>query len=221
MKRNLLITLCLTLFFFVLACGVIAPMDEPEGDLSLRRGPAWACISPTPKPYGPTGPKRSPDCCCNKDCDTDPVTGETDCHCTDDTCYTCRFYEWEQEYAALGGPPFPSPTPFNWDGQEYVFGQAVKLEDGFFVEVNARAGDFDPNDPDRWQLSVLEITWRNDVRSSEGQPLTHRVNYTEKTRSLPTVFCQPISAVFLGYRQALAIMVRLRYRQPRRANRTP
>lgn len=183
---NVVIVLGLAVLVFTLSCGVVSPLDDDDGDLSLRHGPQWACNSPVPKPYGPSGPKRDPACCCDEDCDTDPETGETDCHCVDDTCDECRYYEWEQEYGPGGsllrgeppydGPPFPSPTPFNWDGQEYVFGQAVKLDEGFFVEVTTQVGDRHPDDPER-QLFFLHLVWTNDTRSEDGQPLTHGVNY--------------------------------------------
>ena len=78
--------------------------------------------------------------------------------------YDTEYYaEWEQEYAALGGPPFPPPTPYVKSGYQYGFGQIVNLRPDVDVTVATEAtGVTDGAD----QLYVLSATWHN-----RGAPL--------------------------------------------------
>ena len=67
---------------------------------TLLSEPRWACPTNTPLPYGPDGPIKN-----HLPRPTAAPSGPQE--------YDTEYYvEWEQEYAALGGPPFPAPTPY-------------------------------------------------------------------------------------------------------------
>lgn len=100
----------------VVACGGSAAL--------VSRSPRWACPSPLPKPWGPSGPVKS----------TNTISHDGEL-VTENTYYE----EWEQEYGALGGPPFPSPTPYALVGTSYGLGQRVEIWP-FHVTVTAAAG---------------------------------------------------------------------------------
>src|SRR5262245_55034983 len=94
--RLLLCSALLGLAGLVLACGV--------GGLAAASPPRWACPSPTPQPWGPAGPIK------------DRIALPTAVPSGPQEYQNIYFREWEQEYAALGGPPFPSPTPYAMTG---------------------------------------------------------------------------------------------------------
>ena len=91
----------------------------------------------------------------------DTVTIDT----TGDLVYADQttYYEiWEQEYA-VGGPPFPSPTPYALVGTSFTFGQRIELWP-MHVMVTARAAGVisEPGiAPNSQQLYLIEITWYN------------------------------------------------------------
>jgi cell wall-associated NlpC family hydrolase len=128
----------------LLACGT--------GGLATQRAARWACPSPTPLPYGETGPiKRE-----WQECTTDPLTGEQ--HCETHRAY---YTEWEQEYGAAFSPPFPSPTPYAIKGTTFLLGQRVEVGQ-FHVTVSASAGAVveRPGVPaGTQQLFFVNITW--------------------------------------------------------------
>lgn len=140
----------------VLACGGSAT-------LTASTSPRWACPSPLPKPYGSSGPiKRQ-----WQQCDTDPVTGVRSCETK------TEYYEvWEQEYANLGGPPFPSPTPYGFNGKNFAFGQRVEVAP-LHALVTATAGPriSAEGTPDNSQLYHIAITWTNPT--AEALPIQY------------------------------------------------
>lgn len=156
--RALLVVAPFCLATLLIACGV--------GGLAAARPPRWACPSPTPKPWGPGGPikERIP-------LPTVTPSGPQD--------YENVYYaEWEQEYAALGGPPFPSPTPYALTGLNYTLGQRVEVWP-LHVLVTARSGpivDLPGVAPNTQQLYLVDITWYN--HTSEAIP----INYAERVR---------------------------------------
>lgn len=142
LRRRVNLTLLALVVWLLLACVCVAPtgFQVTTTDMARQR-PAWACPSDTPLPWGEEGAKRSPGCCCEEDCDTDPVTGEEDCDCVDDTCYECRYYQWEQENGALGGPPFPAPTEYTiTNDTQFRLGHLVNFGGGVDVQVSAAPG---------------------------------------------------------------------------------
>lgn len=141
-------------------CGLCALLLACAGTAPVARSPRWACPSPTPLPYGESGPvKRT-----WQECETNPVTGEQ--RCTEHTEY---YEQWEQEYGAGGSlldgqpavdnPPFPSPTPYSLTGTSYTLGQRIEVWP-LYVMVTARSGALVPDDPAS-QLYWLDITWQN------------------------------------------------------------
>jgi cell wall-associated NlpC family hydrolase len=123
---------------FILACG--GPATH-----SSDRTPAWACPSPTPLPYGEAGPVKG-----YQAGNVDPTTGIP-------ARIPIYYAEWEQEYGALGGPPFSAPTPYILKGTSYVFGQRVRVAP-LFVQVSARAGAIQT---DGRQLDLIDLAWVN------------------------------------------------------------
>src|SRR5687768_7695282 len=118
--RNRIIVSILLLFLvsLIMSCGV--------GSLATGSAPSWACPSPQPLPWGPSGPIKE-----QIPLPTATPTGPQE--------YENVYYqEWEQEYPDQG-PPFPSPTPYAVVGTNYTFGQRVRVG-AFHVMVTARAG---------------------------------------------------------------------------------
>ena len=107
-SKQLLICLALIgLAGLLIACGV--------GGLTAAHPPRWACPSPTPKPWGARGPIKD-----RIELPTAEPSGPQE--------YKKVYYdEWEQEYGDLGGPPFPSPTPYSVTGLNYALGQRVEV----------------------------------------------------------------------------------------------
>src|SRR6185295_16223106 len=153
------------LLSLVLACGSGTPLGS---------GPSWACPSPTPLPYGESGPiKRE-----WQECSTDPVTGI-------ETCETRREYftQWEQEYGPGGsllggqppfdGPDFPAPTPYGVKGTNFTLGQRVAVGP-MHVLVTARSGpvvELPGIPPNTQRLYHVDLTWTN--RSVEAIPFDY------------------------------------------------
>lgn len=85
---------------------------------------------------------------------------------------------WEQEYAAHGGPPFPSPTPYAIKGTTFLLGQRVAVG-AVHVTVNATAGP--PADrpgvvPGTQQLYTVALDWLNPTT----EPIP--ISYVERVR---------------------------------------
>lgn len=142
-RRLLALVLAPALAGLLLACGA-------EGMIMLR-SPRWACPSPTPVPFGDAGPVKE------IITHTWPITDGGD---WEEYIY---YEEWEQEYGSLGGPPFPSPTPYALLGTSYVFGQRVELWP-VHVQVSARSGavvDVPGVPANAQQLYFIDITWNN------------------------------------------------------------
>lgn len=148
------------LALLVLACGA-------AGVLETSGAPRWACPSPTPKPWGTSGPVKE------IITHTRPITEGGDWE-------EYVFWEqWEQEYPDAGGPPFPSPTPYARVGANYTLGQRVEVGP-LHVTVGATAGPVVTGRtgiPDGTrQLYFIEITWVN--RATSAIP----INYTDRVR---------------------------------------
>ncbi|MEI8166195.1 MAG: NlpC/P60 family protein [Chloroflexales bacterium] len=67
------------------------------------------------------------------------------------------YVEWEQEYAPLGGPPFPSPTPYVVEDTVFALGQRVRVAP-LFVLVTARASAITT---DSRQIHRITLIWQN------------------------------------------------------------
>lgn len=132
----------------LLACTFAQPIVQMTAET-----PSWACPSPTPLAFGAVGPVKEvirrarptiiP---------TGPVTYNEE---------PVYFMEWEQEYGDLGGPPFPSPTPYVLVGTTYTLGQRVHLPP-LYAQVTARSGALQP---DGRQLYLIDITWDNPLNT--------------------------------------------------------
>jgi cell wall-associated NlpC family hydrolase len=166
--RLLLAIAVLFLTGLVLACGTAG--------ISAGSSPRWACPSPTPLPYGPSGPVKE-----HRALPTATPVGPQE---YEDTYYA----EWEREYGvggtllngspALSGPPFPSPTPYALVGTTFVLGQRVEVWP-LHVLVEARGGPLveQPGIPISSQrLYFVDITWTN--HSAEQIP----IDYAERVR---------------------------------------
>jgi cell wall-associated NlpC family hydrolase len=157
-QRVLLVIALLGLVGPLLACGV--------GGLSANRPPRWACPSPTPLPWGRSGPVK------------DRVALPTDVPSGPQEYENVFYEEWEREYAPLGGPPFPSPTPYSVVGLNYVLGQRVEISP-LHVLVTARSGavvTLPGVAPNTQQLYYVDITWYN--HTAESIPIA----YAERVR---------------------------------------
>jgi|GEM_PF-1007374 len=158
--RTLRFLLLGLLGLFVLGCGA-------AGMLETAGAPRWACPSPTPLPWGTTGPVKT------VITHTRPISEGGD--------WEEYFYydQWEQEYPGAAGPPFPSPTPYARVGGNYTLGQRVEVGP-LHVAVNAQAGPVVTGRtgiPDGTrQLFFIDITWIN--RATVAIP----INYTERVR---------------------------------------
>jgi hypothetical protein len=168
-SRGLLIALTiLFLAGLLLACGTAG--------ITASTGPRWACPSPTPLPYGPSGPVKE-----HIPLPTATPSGPQE--------YEDTYYElWEREYGPGGtllngsppfsGPPFPSPTPYGIVGTNYVLGQRVEVWP-LHVLVDARSGVLvdRPGIPAGTQrLYYVDITWTN--QSAEAIA----IDYAERVR---------------------------------------
>ena len=157
-QRRISIVICaLVLTSVVLACGV------GEGVVT-NTTPSWACPSPTPRPWGPSGPMKG-----SEDI-IDPTTGVI-------TTTNIYYQEWEQEYPTPGLSVYPSPTPYAIVGTDYTFGQRVAIG-ATHVILTARAGAAvtEAQFPPDMQLYYLDLTWRN----SSPQPVA--VDYRTQVR---------------------------------------
>jgi cell wall-associated NlpC family hydrolase len=170
------------LVFATLACGA-------AGVLETNGEPRWACPSPTPKPWGATGPVKE------IIHHTRPITEGGD---WDETIY---YEQWEQEYGQLGGPPFPSPTPYARTGASYTLGQRVEVGP-MHVVVSAASGPVvsgRPGIPDGTrQLFFIDLQWHN--RATVAIP----INYADRVRlrAVKTPSGAVVSDSTWGYSQA-------------------
>lgn len=143
--RNLLLTLPVValVLSLLLACTTIQTQVTSAT-------PAWACPSPTPKPYGVDGPVKE---MIAHPRPTDVPSGPI---ITDEELV--YYVEWEQEYGAVAsGPPFPSPTPYVLSGNVFTLGQRVRIAP-LSALVNAQA-EFTLEDGR--QLYQVTISWLN------------------------------------------------------------
>lgn len=148
-QRIAILSLILLLGSLTLACG-------PTTGMLATRGGRWACPSPQPRPFGENGPVKREYAC---NCQPDPANPGQE------ICETCREYyeEWEQEYGELGGPPFPSPTPYGFTGTNFIFGQRVEIAP-LHALVTARAGTqvtLPGGGTNQLQLYHIQIEWTN------------------------------------------------------------
>ncbi len=142
---------CRATLLTLLALGVTFPlMLACTAGVPVTRSPRWACPSPTPLPWGAAGPIKE------IIRHTRPITEGGD---WDEPIY---YVEWEQEYAAAGGPPFPSPTPYALVGTSYVFGQRVEIWP-LHAQVTAHAGAVVGESQ---QLYRIVIAWVNHTSDS-------------------------------------------------------
>ena len=160
MKHPLAIVSSAFLALLTLACGA-------AGVLETSGAPRWACPSPTPKSWGTAGPVKE------VIRHTRPISEGGD---WEETIY---YDEWEQEYPAAGGPPFPSPTPYARVGANYTLGQRVEVGP-LHVTVAAASGPIVSGRigiPDGTrQLYFIDLTWTN--RATVAIP----INYTDRVR---------------------------------------
>jgi cell wall-associated NlpC family hydrolase len=136
------------------------------GGLNANRPPRWACPSPTPLPWGASGPVK------------ERIAQPTAVPSGPQEYENVYYAEWEREYAALGGPPFPSPTPYSVVGLNYVLGQRVEVAP-LHVLVTAHSGaviTLPGVAPNTQQLDYVDITWYN--HSAEAIPIA----YAERVR---------------------------------------
>jgi cell wall-associated NlpC family hydrolase len=160
MRHPLALPVLALLVLFTLACGA-------AGVLETNGAPRWACPSPTPRPWGTTGPVKQ------VIRHTRPISEGGD--------WEERLYyaEWEQEYPDAGGPPFPSPTPYARVGTSYTLGQRVEVGP-LHVTVNAVPGPVVAGRvgiPDNTrQLFFIDLAWQN--RATMAIP----INYTDRVR---------------------------------------
>jgi cell wall-associated NlpC family hydrolase len=143
------------LALLVLACGV-------AGVLETNGAPRWACPSPTPLPWGTTGPVKA-------------IITHTRTITEGGDWDEYLFWEqWEQEYAEAGGPPFPSPTPYARVGANYTLGQRVEVGP-LHVTVGAEAGPVITGrtgiPDDTRQLFFITLTWVN--RATTAIPISY------------------------------------------------
>ncbi len=136
--------LLLGLLLMLLACTMTQPLATITTDT-----PSWACPSPTPLPFGASGPIKQ---VIREPLPTTVPTGPI--RYREEPIY---YEQWEQEYADLGGSPFPSPTPYVVVGTTYTLGQRVHLPP-IYALVSAQAGALQP---DGRQLYLIDITWEN------------------------------------------------------------
>lgn len=142
MNRIAIGAVCVFLVGLILACGQSAQVSQT---------PSWACPSPTPLPYGSNGPVKS-----REAQPTAIPSGPVE--------YADTYYEeWEREYGNLGGPPFPSPTPYGTKGTSFVLGQRVAIGQ-LHALVQARSGQAVTASgvPAGSQMYIIGITWIND-----------------------------------------------------------
>ncbi len=144
-RRLLAAAAAIVLAGLVLSCG------GAGGMAGATNAPRWACPSPTPKPFGRAGPVKE------VLRHTRPITEGGD---YEETIY----YElWEQEYGDLGGPPFPSPTPYGMIGTSYALGQRVEIWPAHLL-VTAAGGpvvDVAGASEGSRQLHVITLEWVN------------------------------------------------------------
>ena len=156
--RWLMLIAIVGLATLLIACGV--------GGLTAAHPPRWACPSPTPKPWGARGPIKD-----RIELPTAEPSGPQE--------YKKVYYdEWEQEYGDLGGPPFPSPTPYSVTGLNYALGQRVEVWP-FHVQVAARGGaavTLPGVAANTQQLYYVDIAWYN--HADEAIP----VDYAARVR---------------------------------------
>jgi cell wall-associated NlpC family hydrolase len=129
----------------VLLIGALPLILACTAGIAVSTGPRWACPSPTPLPWGTSGPVKE------TIRHTRPISEGGD---YEEYVY---FAEWEQEYADVGGPPFPSPTPYALVGSSYVFGQRVAIGP-LHALVTAEAGALLNA---QQQLYRIAISWVN------------------------------------------------------------
>ncbi len=147
-RFDLLVLLAaLAVILLLLACTGAASMPQTR---TTAETPSWACPSPTPKPYGETGPVK------DVIIHTRPISEGGD---WPENVY---YVAWEQEYATLGGPPFPSPTPYVVAGTTYSLGQRVHLPP-LYALVEAQPGSIQP---DGRMLYRLVIIWTNPLTTA-------------------------------------------------------
>src|SRR5687767_13710978 len=120
------------------------------------RGRCLACTILQPRPYGESGPIKSEYECTYRSYRANP---------RQEISETCGEYymEWEQEYGELGGPPFPSPTPYGFTGTNFVFGQRIEIAP-LHALVTARAGSavtLPSGGINELQLYYIQIAWTN------------------------------------------------------------
>jgi cell wall-associated NlpC family hydrolase len=150
------------IFFIVALLLGILPLLACTTGVAITRAPRWACPSPTPLPWGLDGPVKE------VIRHTRPITDGGDWE------EEIFFEQWEQEYADLGGPPFPSPTPYALVGSSYVFGQRVELWP-VHVQVSASSGptvDLPGQPTGSQRLYLIAITWVN--HTLDALPVDYR-----------------------------------------------
>ncbi|PDW01178.1 C40 family peptidase [Candidatus Viridilinea mediisalina] len=126
----------------LLACGGLAHLDQVA---PVEGSPGWACPSPTPRPWGLSGPEKS-----RNPRPTAVPSGPQQ----DDVEY---YAEWEQEYPDSTLRPFPSPTPYVRMGTTARFGQRMRIPPVFAL-VTATGGAVQA---DGQQLHTIRIEWTN------------------------------------------------------------
>jgi cell wall-associated NlpC family hydrolase len=151
----------------ILSCGV--------GGLTVGQPPNWACPSPTPRPFGTSGPIKQ-----QIPLPTATPSGPQE--------YENVYYEeWEQEYPGQR-PPFPSPTPYALVGLNYTLGQRVAV---FPLHVMVSAHSDGLTDKQQ-QLYWVDITWYNHTVTPLPISYGERVRVRSVTRSDGTIVTDSI-----------------------------
>lgn len=141
-QRITAILLCATVVGgLLLACAI-------GGSTAVPTQPRWTCPTPTPRPFGATGPIKS----------TETYTDSNGLLQTRETYYTI----WEQEYGRLGNPA-PAPTVYIREGRGFLLGQIVNVLPALDAHVSVVSGSATRTSGagDAEQLVTVQIRWMN------------------------------------------------------------
>lgn len=160
------------LFLLALVIPIILACTSVPTTMTTGETVSWACPSPTPKPYGTSGPIKE---VIERELPTAVPSGPR--RTQEEYVY---YEEWEQEYGSMAdSPPFPSPTPYVLVGTTYRFGQRVRVPP-LFVLVDAQGG---PLTGDGRQLYQVTVTWFNPT--TQAVAVDHAIQVTLRAITTP------------------------------------
>lgn len=140
--------ICLALGALLLGCVTLPFRMSPGTQASAI--PRWACPTPTPQPYGETGPVKG-----YQDGTPDPISGTAQPQ-------PIYYEQWEQEDFDAGGAPFPAPTPYTKTGSSFYLGQLVNLTPLLDIRTTVRRSHSLSGGQ---RLYLVKLEWKN-----RGQP---------------------------------------------------